>query len=167
MSGTKKAVRLGKAARDFNVGISTIVEHLSNEGIEIESSPNTKLEPELYDKLLAAFKSDQELKEKSTSISNRTRPEKKSISLDSTKGNEEEEAPATEEKPAAIDVHELKEEVKKASEEPAEEETPEEVPVEEPVVEEPVVVEETQGSSDGILLPLVLLLLVAAAVAAK
>ena len=64
MSGTKKAVRLGKAARDFNVGISTIVEHLSNEGIEIESSPNTKLEPELYDKLLAAFKSDQELKEK-------------------------------------------------------------------------------------------------------
>ncbi|AVO37869.1 hypothetical protein [Pukyongiella litopenaei] len=37
----------------------------------------------------------------------------------------------------------------------------------EPVVEAPVIVEETQGSSDGILLPLVLLALVAAAVAAN
>lgn len=37
----------------------------------------------------------------------------------------------------------------------------------EPVVEAPVIVEETQGSSQGILLPLVLLALVAAAVAAN
>ncbi len=39
--------------------------------------------------------------------------------------------------------------------------------LEEPVVEAPVVVEETQGSSQGILLPLILLVLVGAAVAAS
>ena len=35
--------------------------------------------------------------------------------------------------------------------------------LEEPIVEAPVIVEETQGSSAGILLPLVLLVIVAAA----
>jgi hypothetical protein len=39
--------------------------------------------------------------------------------------------------------------------------------IEEPIVEAPVIVEETRGTSDGILLPLVLLVLVAAAVAAS
>jgi hypothetical protein len=37
----------------------------------------------------------------------------------------------------------------------------------EPVIEAPVIVEEAQGSSTGILLPLVLLVLVAAAVSAS
>ena len=36
--------------------------------------------------------------------------------------------------------------------------------IEEPIVEQPVVVEETQGSSAGILLPLLLLIAVAAAI---
>ncbi|TMV07061.1 hypothetical protein FGK63_13185 [Ruegeria sediminis] len=39
--------------------------------------------------------------------------------------------------------------------------------LEEPVVEAPVVVEETQGTSAGIWLPLILLVLVGAAVAAS
>ena len=37
----------------------------------------------------------------------------------------------------------------------------------EPVIEAPVIVEQTQGTSSGILLPLVLLVLVAAAVASN
>ncbi len=39
--------------------------------------------------------------------------------------------------------------------------------LEEPIVEAPVVVEETQGTSSGIVLPLVLLVLVGIAVAAS
>ncbi|MBI6629339.1 hypothetical protein [Pontibaca salina] len=39
--------------------------------------------------------------------------------------------------------------------------------IQEPIVEAPVIVEETQGSSSGIVLPLVLLVLVAAAVASN
>lgn len=56
-------VRLSKAARDFNVGINTIVEFLHKKGVQIESSPNTKLPPEVYDLLVEAFHSDQKVKE--------------------------------------------------------------------------------------------------------
>ena len=47
----RKATRLSKAAREFNVGISTIVEFLGKKGHEIDSNPNSKLEPDLYELL--------------------------------------------------------------------------------------------------------------------
>ncbi|MFA5575195.1 MAG: translation initiation factor IF-2 [Brumimicrobium sp.] len=58
-----KVKRLSKVARDLNVGISTLVEFLASKGIEIESSPNTKLEPEYYEILSDEFAEDQSLKE--------------------------------------------------------------------------------------------------------
>ena len=36
-------VRLSKIAREFNVGLSTIVEFLHEKGIKISSDPNAKL----------------------------------------------------------------------------------------------------------------------------
>jgi translation initiation factor IF-2 len=58
-------VRLSKAAKEFNVGISTIVEYLSSKGIEIESKPNTKIDAEAYAVLMDEFHDSKELKEKS------------------------------------------------------------------------------------------------------
>lgn len=58
-----KVKRLSKVARELNVGITTLVEFLGSQGIEIESSPNTKLEPEHYDILSEEFADDQSLKE--------------------------------------------------------------------------------------------------------
>ena len=52
----KKATRLSKAAREFNVGISTIVEFLHKKGIEIDSSPNAKIDPEVYDLLAEEYR---------------------------------------------------------------------------------------------------------------
>ena len=46
MSEVSKPVRLSKAAREFNLGLDTIVEFLASKGIEVERKPNTKLEPE-------------------------------------------------------------------------------------------------------------------------
>ena len=38
-----KATRLSKIAREFNVGISTIVDFLHKKGEKVDSNPNTKI----------------------------------------------------------------------------------------------------------------------------
>ena len=43
MSDVSKPVRLSKAAREFNLGVETIVDFLASKGIEVERKPNTKL----------------------------------------------------------------------------------------------------------------------------
>ncbi|MNJ83108.1 Translation initiation factor IF-2 [compost metagenome] len=63
MSG--KTQRLGKAAGELNVGVSTIVDFLASKGQAIDSNPNTKLDPEQYDMLRTQFAADQNLKEQS------------------------------------------------------------------------------------------------------
>jgi translation initiation factor IF-2 len=60
-----KVQRLSKVARELNVGISTLVEFLGSQDIEIDSNPNTKLEPEHVDILSEQFADDQSLKEES------------------------------------------------------------------------------------------------------
>ena len=39
-----KPIRLGKAASELNIGVSTLVEFLESKGMKIDSNPNTKLE---------------------------------------------------------------------------------------------------------------------------
>lgn len=65
MSETKNIVRLSKAAREFNVGISTIVDFLAKKGHEIESNPNTKLPPEIYKILIQEYQKQKTDKEES------------------------------------------------------------------------------------------------------
>ena len=60
-----KPVRLGKAAGELNVGMSTLIEFLEGKGISISASPNTKLSPEDYELLRTEFAADQTLKEES------------------------------------------------------------------------------------------------------
>ncbi|MFN6013425.1 MAG: translation initiation factor IF-2 [Flavobacteriales bacterium] len=60
-----KPIRLGKAAGELNVGVSTLVEFLDSKGIKIDANPNTKLEGEHYDILQKEFAADQSLKEQS------------------------------------------------------------------------------------------------------
>lgn len=65
MAGQKiTPVRLSKAAKEFNIGISTIVDFLAKKGHEIDATPNTKLTPELYEILLDEFQTDKERKER-------------------------------------------------------------------------------------------------------
>jgi len=65
MAEVSKATRLSKAAREFNVGIHTIVDFLSKKGIEIEQKPSTKLDPEAYELLVAEFQTEKAVKEES------------------------------------------------------------------------------------------------------
>lgn len=63
-----KATRLSKAAREFNVGISTIVEFLHKKGFDLDSNPNTKLPHEAYLLLLKEYSSDLNVKKESEKL---------------------------------------------------------------------------------------------------
>ncbi len=65
---TGKATRLSKAAREFNVGISTIIEFLQKKGFDIDSNPNTKISPELYELLVREYSSDLNVKKESEKL---------------------------------------------------------------------------------------------------
>ncbi len=79
----RKATRLSKAARELNVGITTIVEFLGKKGYEIDSNPNTKVDPELYDLLLDEYSSDLSVKKESEKLTLKNlRERQESITLD-------------------------------------------------------------------------------------
>ncbi len=68
MTEDVKATRLSKAAREFNVGISTMVEFLHKKGIEIDPNPNTKLTHEAYLLLVKEYSSDLSVKKESEKL---------------------------------------------------------------------------------------------------
>ncbi|HEV7381056.1 MAG TPA: translation initiation factor IF-2 [Dyadobacter sp.] len=53
-----KMMRLSQVARILNVGITTIVDHLSAKGFKVESNPNTKINSDQIEFLAKDFKSD-------------------------------------------------------------------------------------------------------------
>ena len=63
MADANKPVRLSKAAREFNLGIGTIVDFLDTKGIQVEAKPNTKLDPDVYALVRSNFQGDKEAKE--------------------------------------------------------------------------------------------------------
>ncbi len=86
--GAGNSIRLSKLAREFNVGIHTIVEFLHKKGFDIDSNPNTKVEEEAVQLLEKEYKVDVSLKKESEKISLKShRPKKEVISID---GEEEE-----------------------------------------------------------------------------
>jgi translation initiation factor IF-2 len=68
MTEDKKAIRLSKAAREFNVGIQTIVEFLHKKGFEISHDPNCKIPPEAYVLIVKEYSSDLSVKKDAEKI---------------------------------------------------------------------------------------------------
>ncbi len=117
-----KSIRLSKLAREFNVGINTIVEHLHKKGFDIDSNPNTKVSAEAVQLLEKEYKVDISLKKESERISFKShRPKKEVISIDNPEGEPLEEE--TKAKPVAEDKVE-KPTVVIAEEKPVEEPKP-------------------------------------------
>ena len=76
-------IRLSKLAREFNVGIHTIVEFLHKKGFDIDSNPNTKISEQAVQLLEKEYKVDLSLKKESEKISLKSqRPKKEVISID-------------------------------------------------------------------------------------
>jgi len=68
MAEVKTTTRLSKATREFNIGVSTIVEFLSKKGFTIEKDPNAKLSEEMYNLLIKEFAPDKHVKEEAKKI---------------------------------------------------------------------------------------------------
>lgn len=78
------SVRLSKAAREFNVGMSTIREFLAKKGFQVDSSPNTKLTPEMYGLLVKEYQGEREVKNEAKRLGDLSY-KGGTVSVDSTK----------------------------------------------------------------------------------
>ncbi|KPK81042.1 MAG: translation initiation factor IF-2 [Bacteroides sp. SM23_62_1] len=75
-------MRLSKIAREFNVGISTIIEFLNKKGYSVDPNPNTKITPDIYELLVHEYSSDISAKKESEKLSLRAlRDKKETISI--------------------------------------------------------------------------------------
>ncbi|MEN6454275.1 MAG: translation initiation factor IF-2 [Prolixibacteraceae bacterium] len=82
--------RLSKVAREFNVGIQTIVEFLHKKGFVVDPNPNTKIPDDAYHLLEKEYKSDISLKKESEKINLKSqRTKKETITLDDIQGESE------------------------------------------------------------------------------
>jgi translation initiation factor IF-2 len=99
MTEDVKATRLSKAAREFNVGISTIVEFLHKKGFDLDPNPNTKLPHEAYLLLVKEYSTDISVKKESEKLILKDLHRKKeSVSIDDfSEKNEGEESEREEE----------------------------------------------------------------------
>lgn len=92
-----KGTRLSKIAREFNVGISTIVEFLNKKGYEVDPNPNTKVTEEIYDILIDEYSADISVKKESDLLSLKNlRDRKETISINDI----------DQKKPSQVDVEE-------------------------------------------------------------
>ena len=83
MTEDKKAIRLSKAAREFNVGIQTIVEFLHKKGFEISHDPNCKIPPEAYVLIVKEYSSDLSVKKDAEKLALKEKiTPKKSLSIE-------------------------------------------------------------------------------------
>ena len=55
-------IRLSKAAKEFNVGMGTILDFLAKKGFQVDSSPNTKLTSQMYELLVKEYQGEREVK---------------------------------------------------------------------------------------------------------
>ena len=109
MTDEIKATRLSKAAREFNVGISTIVEFLHKKGFNLDPNPNTKLPPEAYNLLIKEYSTDISAKKESEKLILKDLHRKKeSVSIDDFADRSESEESEVDEEVLIKDTSGLK-----------------------------------------------------------
>ncbi|TKG92401.1 translation initiation factor IF-2 [Puteibacter caeruleilacunae] len=85
----KNTKRLSKIAREFNVGITTIVDFLNKKGIETSSNPNNKISEEAYNLISKEFSKDISLKKESEKLNLRSnRGKHETISIEDSSSEE-------------------------------------------------------------------------------
>jgi translation initiation factor IF-2 len=64
----EKMMRLSQVARNLNVGTSTIIDHLSAKGYEIDNNPNAKITMDMYSILSKEYESSAQVKKEAQSL---------------------------------------------------------------------------------------------------
>ena len=68
MSEGATTIRISKAAREFNIGVTTVVDFLLKKGFTIDRDPNSKLSQEMYTVLMKEFATEKHVKEEAQKI---------------------------------------------------------------------------------------------------
>ncbi len=63
-----KSIKIIKAAKELNIGITTIADFLNGKGFKIEARPTTKLSDDMYNALLKEYQGDKNLREEAKNI---------------------------------------------------------------------------------------------------
>ncbi|KAB2871094.1 MAG: translation initiation factor IF-2 [Bacteroidales bacterium] len=88
-----KLIRLSKLAREFNVGVSTLVEFLHKKGHNVPNDPNAKVDQDLLGILSKEFGAEVNLKKESQKVSLKgLRDKKESISIDDVEKDVEDDS---------------------------------------------------------------------------
>jgi len=75
-----KTNRLSKVAREFNVGIHTIVEFLQKKGFDVAENPNTKVSDDMYHHIKNEYNTDLNVRKKSEELS-KQKAQKETVSI--------------------------------------------------------------------------------------
>ena len=78
-------MRLSKVAKELNVGIANIVDHLASNGVKVDGRPNTKITPDAYEILKQHFSDDVEQHKRSTEVAQARREEKQALKDEAAK----------------------------------------------------------------------------------
>ena len=77
-----KTLRLNKVLRELNISLDRAVEHLANNGYQVEARPTTKISQEEYQVLLDGFETDASKKAASKEVGEEKRKEKEALRLE-------------------------------------------------------------------------------------
>ncbi|MGC6284629.1 MAG: translation initiation factor IF-2 [Polaribacter sp.] len=158
-----KTLRLNKVLRELNISLDRAVEHLANNGYQVEARPTTKISQEEYQVLLDGFETDASKKAASKEVGEEKRKEKEALRLEleaKLEKQKEEEAKKEEILKAKGEKIEFKPVGKidldgdKEKEEPKVAEQPEakeEPKASEPVKEEPAKEEEKEDTDSDVI----------------
>ena len=86
--------KISKIAKDLNVSLPTVIDFLRKRNINIDESPNTRVEDDVVALLMSAFKSDKDLKNRSSQITTE-RKENRAKAATSAKEEAPKEEPLT------------------------------------------------------------------------
>lgn len=155
MTKKSKDIRLSKAARQLNVGTSTIVEFLDSKGVQVAENPNSKITPEQFQMLREEF--EDSMAEKQEAAEMKIGNSANNVVIRSNKTGDDTEAEEEDEATQKVESHTVKthpaagetavtpeeklpkaeKEEKKEKEEAPEEPAQPEAKVEKPAKEEP------------------------------